>query len=222
MKISDSYNTLVFDCDGVVLNSNTIKTDAFRAVTLPFGESASAAFVQFHKQNGGVSRFNKFDHFLETILPAYAAQTFGEEKPRLLSSFLEKFSEEVREGLLRCEVAPGLEKLREAMPGVRWLIVSGSDQAELREILDQRGISHYFDFGIYGSPKDKYSIVSGLLETGQIHLPALFLGDSRLDYEVSKAFGLDFMFVHEWTELADWRQFCNQNMVQYIPSISYL
>jgi beta-phosphoglucomutase-like phosphatase (HAD superfamily) len=72
MKISDSYNTVVFDCDDVVLNSNTVKTDAFRAVTLPFGEPASDAFVELHKQNGGVLRFKKFDHFLETILPDYA------------------------------------------------------------------------------------------------------------------------------------------------------
>lgn len=83
-----SYNTLVFDCDGVVLNSKIVKTDAFRAVTLEFGESASTAFLEFHKQNGGLSLFNKFDHFLETILPAQGLQFSVAEKQRMRSSLL--------------------------------------------------------------------------------------------------------------------------------------
>ena len=36
------YDTLVFDCDGVILDSNRIKSAAFRTVTAPFGAEASA------------------------------------------------------------------------------------------------------------------------------------------------------------------------------------
>ena len=35
-SISD-YKALVFDCDGVVLDSNRIKTEAFRIAALPWG-----------------------------------------------------------------------------------------------------------------------------------------------------------------------------------------
>jgi len=222
MKISDSYNTLIFDCDGVVLNSNTIKTNAFRAVTLPYGESASAVFMKYHKENGGVSRYKKFKHFVKVILPNYAPGFFIRDTPEFLRSLAAQYAKEIRMGLLQCEVASGLTKFREAMPNTRWLIVSGADQTELRELFYQRGMSHYFDAGIYGSPEDKLNIVEGLIKSGQIPLPALFLGDSLLDYEVSKAFGLDFIFVHEWTELAEWRHFCQQNNIQTIPSISHL
>ena len=222
MKISDSYNTLVFDCDGVVLNSNTIKTNAFRDVTLQFGESASASFMTFHKKNGGVSRYKKFEHFLEVVLPGCAPEFFIRDKHEILCDLTAQFAKEIRTGLLQCEVAKGLTILREAMPNTRWLVVSGADQTELRELFYQRGMSHYFDAGIFRSPKNKLTIVEGLIKSGQIHLPALFLGDSLLDYEVSKAFGLDFIFVHEWTELAEWRHFCQQNNIQTIPSISHL
>jgi len=218
----NSYNTLVFDCDGVVLNSNTIKTDAFRAVTLPFGESVSALLVEFHKQNGGVSRYQKFEHFVEVILPDYAQGFFIEDKDEFLCSLAAQFSKEIKTGLLQCEVAKGLTKFRENLPDTPWLVVSGADQTELREIFDQRGMSHYFEAGIYGSPKDKHIIVEELLESGQINLPALFLGDSLLDYEVSKAFGLDFIFVHEWTEFADWRNYCQRHLIPSISTISDL
>jgi hypothetical protein len=46
--VLQSATTLVFDCDGVVLNSNRIKTEAFRLVAAPYGEAAAEALVQYH------------------------------------------------------------------------------------------------------------------------------------------------------------------------------
>ena len=37
--------------------------------------------------------------------------------------------------------------------------------------------------------------------------PAIFLGDSQYDYQCAKAAGLDFVFIHGWTEVADWQRF---------------
>lgn len=215
-----SYSALVFDCDGVVLNSNTIKTDAFRRVTLPFGEPASSALVNFHTQNGGVSRYAKFEHFVDSILPAHAPDVVVGDRSEFLHSLLAEFAAEVKAGLLQCEVAPGLTELRQVTPDMRWFIVSGSDQAELREVFEQRGLAHYFDGGIYGSPKDKHSIVADLLKTEQIQHPALFLGDSRLDYEVAQTFNVDFVFVYEWTEFKQWQSYCQYHDIPFIPRIS--
>ena len=54
-----------------------------------------------------------------------------------------------------CEVAPDLIELRQATPDVRWMIISGGDQAELREIFAQRNLTGLFDAGIFGSPDNK-------------------------------------------------------------------
>jgi phosphoglycolate phosphatase-like HAD superfamily hydrolase len=211
--------TLLFDCDGVVLNSNTVKTKAFRSVTLPYGEAASSAFVNFHTQHGGISRYAKFEYFVESILPAHAPDVIVGDRSGFLHSLLAEFAAAVRAGLSLCEVAPGLMELRQALSHTSWMIVSGGDQAELREVFEQRGLAHYFDGGIYGSPRDKYSIVADLLGAGEIQRPALFLGDSRLDHEVAQAFDLDFVFVHQWTEFADWRPFCNRNEIRVVPFV---
>ena len=217
-----SYSALVFDCDGVVLNSNTIKAEAFRRVTLPFGEPASSALVNFHTQNGGVSRYAKFQHFVDSILPTHAPDVIVGDRSAFLHSLLARFATEVKAGLLQCEVASGLMELRQAMHDTSWLIVCGGDQAELREVFEQRDLAQYFDGGIYGSPKDKHSIVADLLEAGEIQRPALFLGDSRLDHEVAKTFGLDFVFVYHWTEFTDWLEYCRMNAITVIPSVSDL
>lgn len=48
------YRSMIFDCDGVVLNSNKVKTDAFYQASWPYGEAAAQAMVDYHVANGGV------------------------------------------------------------------------------------------------------------------------------------------------------------------------
>lgn len=200
----EAYSTLVFDCDGVVLDSNPIKTEAFRTAALPWGEAAAAALVAYHTAHGGVSRYAKFAHFLETILPEHAVgRTPGRDGPGL-EALLEAYAAAVRAGLMACAVAEGLAALRTATPSTRWLIVSGGDQAELREIFAARGLADHFDGGIFGSPDSKDVIFARELAAGNIFRPALFLGDSRYDHEAAVRVGLDFVFVSSWSEFADW------------------
>ena len=63
-----SYSSIVFDCDGVILKSNSIKSDAFYASALHYGTHYAADLVSYHKSHGGISRYKKFDHFLQNIL----------------------------------------------------------------------------------------------------------------------------------------------------------
>ena len=197
------YLTILFDCDGVILNSNRIKTEAFYHSTRCFGESAARAMVDYHVANGGVSRYAKFAHFLEHIAPT----TSPNAKPKSLKQLLADYSAAVKQGLLECEIADGLADLREQTRATRWMIVSGGDQAELREVFSARGIADWFDGGIFGSPDAKPEILAREIANGNIQHPAIFLGDSQYDYKCAKAAGLDFVFIYGWTEVADWQQF---------------
>lgn len=140
-----SYATLVFDCDGVLLDSNKVKTQAFYQAALPYGEIAAQALADYHVANGGVSRYKKFSYFLEHIVTKHIEGV-------TLENLLDRYAEFVRSGLLSCDVAIGLQELRDNTPNTRWLVVSGGDQAELREIFTQRKLDGLFDGGIFGSP----------------------------------------------------------------------
>ncbi|MDG1157462.1 MAG: HAD hydrolase-like protein [Litorivicinaceae bacterium] len=216
----ENYATIVWDCDGVILNSNNIKSDAFRAVSLPFGDLASSILVDYHKRNGGISRYNKFNYFIESIMPMHAPEVFIEDKSKFLHRLLQEFSSIVKAELVNCQVAPGLRELRHSMGDQPWYIVSGGDQSELREVFEHRGIADYFNGGIYGSPRDKFAIITNLLEVEDFHLPGLFVGDSRLDHEVARHFGLDFIFLSQWTEYDDWQQYCRINEILAVQAIS--
>jgi len=112
--------------------------------------------------------------------------------------------------------------LRDITSDSRWLIASGSDQEELREIFVARDLEHFFNGGIFGSPESKHNIVKRELYSGRIIQPVLFLGDSKLDHEVAAAFDFDFVFVSQWSEFAEWQDYCKCRDIPIIRSLSDL
>ncbi len=211
------FKTLVFDCDGVVLDSNTVKTEAFYQATLPYGDTAAQAMVNYHVAHGGISRYKKFAHFLEHIAPNYTEQQASD-----LDVLLKNYADYVREGLVNCAIAPGLEVLRQQTPSAHWLIVSGGDQAELRDVFASRGIAEWFDGGIFGSPDTKDEILVREINAGNIQQPALFLGDSKYDYQAASAAGLDFVFLSGWSEVEDWQRWVAKENIIVRQSIQAL
>ncbi|MGK7950233.1 MAG: HAD family hydrolase [Xenococcaceae cyanobacterium] len=207
------YQTLVFDCDGVVLKSNKVKTQAFYSAALPYGEQAAQSLVDYHVQNGGISRYKKFELFLNELIPQ------GTEGPNL-DELLRIYAREVRQGLLACEIAEGLQELRQKTNHTQWLIVSGGDQNELRDIFTQRGLAQLFDGGIFGSPDTKDQILSRELANGNIQQSAVFLGDSKYDYQAAQAVGIDFIFLSGWTEVKDWLLFCNNHNIAHFDCLA--
>lgn len=211
MRRLSQYSTLVFDCDGVILDSNRIKTEAFREVALPYGEEVAEALVRYHVANGGVSRFRKFQYFLENLLAEEATS-------ERVSTLAAQYGECVYQGLLACPVTPGLDALRQATAGIGWMIVSGGVEEELRRVFAARGLAPLFDKGIFGSPATKDEILAGLLASGGLRLPALFVGDSRYDHEASSRAGLDFVFASAWSEFSGWSAYCEAHRIRAVSA----
>lgn len=207
------YQTVLFDCGGVILNSNLVKTEAFFNIASAYGEEVASNFVTYHQQNGGISRYEKLA-YLGSLLTGPAREEFD------LQESLASFGQQVKSRLLSCESTQALPRLRILNGDSRWLVVSGSDQMELRDILSTRNMSQYFDGGIFGSPNSKIEIINALLQAGQLFGKTLFLGDSKLDYECAKHFGFDFVFISSWTELRDWEIFCDSELIKSFSSLS--
>ncbi len=56
MKNIHHYATLIFDCDGVILNSNFQKIEAYRNTAIKFGadQKQAEALVQHHVELTGI------------------------------------------------------------------------------------------------------------------------------------------------------------------------
>jgi phosphoglycolate phosphatase-like HAD superfamily hydrolase len=77
-----------------------------------------------------------------------------------------------------------------------------------------------FDGGIFGSPDTKEEILERELNGSK--LPALFIGDSKYDYQASDAFDLDFIFLTQWTEVKDYIQWTEENKLKTLLNLKQL
>ena len=216
------YATIIFDCDGVLLDSNRVKTEAFRTAASPWGSPAAEELVTYHIANGGISRYEKFAYFLGQILPTHVSDYAPGRHGPGLETMLATYANEAREGLMNCAVAEGLTELRATTSRSRWLIVSGGDQNELRHVFHQRGLAQLFDGGIYGSPDTKKEILRREIDQGTVQSPSIFLGDSRADHQAASEHDIDFLFVSGWTDLPEWKAYVASHGLNQIPAISTL
>lgn len=217
LPLSD-YKTFIFDCDGVLLDSNQVKTQAFYLAALPYGKEAAQDLLEYHVANGGISRYKKFAYFLKHIAPLYTPVAVDADIAPLLSTYAQL----VQKGLLSCKIATGLKELRYQTQQSRWLVVSGGDQKELHSIFAQRDLSSFFDGGIFGSPNTKEYILARELNNGNIQFPALFLGDSKYDYQAANQAGIDFVFISGWSEVKGHEDWCKANSLFSIVGIKQL
>lgn len=212
-----TYKTIVFDCDGVVLNSNHLKIQAYFDVAIKFGasEKQARALVDHHVALGGISRYPKFEYFLREIMH----QSVTEDA---MNQLLLSFTNEVRRLLSTCEISPYLDNFRRATKAAKWMILSGGDQTEVREIFKLRGLDSFFDGGIFGSPDNKDQVLTREKSNGNIDFPALFIGDSQYDYLASTNAGLDFIFLSDWTDFQSWEVYCSQHQIKVLRNLGML
>ena len=141
-SLFDGIKAIIFDFDGVILESGNIKTEAFLDLFAEYPQHQSA-ILDYHLENLGVSRFDKFEWIYQKLL----GQSLHDDEKKRLG---EAFSSIVIEKIMRCPFVPGaLEVLKKYQGMYLKFIASGTPHEELEFIVKQREISEYFD-GIWG------------------------------------------------------------------------
>jgi len=162
-----------------------------------------------------VTRFEKFRYFFETILEK---KSFEKE----LEKALHNFSTLVCEKLISCPEISGVRDFLSSLPtNTRKYVVSGGAQSEIRYVFKQRGLDIYFN-GIYGCPDSKEVIMSNILKLPDMKYPAVFIGDSRYDYETAFKFNIDFIFVSQYSEFINWASYFADKRVKIIENFNDL
>lgn len=214
----NKYDTILFDCDGVILDSNAVKANAFHDTALPWGKKAADELVRYNAENGGVSRYKKFEYFKDVICKNY----LDKKEVAILDELLAVYGDKVLNGLMQCNIAPGLETLRQLTAGTIWAVVSGGDQKELREVFRRRQIEHYFDGGIFGSPNNKEEIITRERGRNNFVGRILFIGDSRYDHIAASAVKIDFVFMSQWSEFTNWRDYVQKHSLSHVKTLQEL
>jgi len=204
------YQHIIFDFDGVLVESNAIRFNGFRKLFKNYPENQVEKLVTYAKANGGVSRYKKIKYFFNVIRREQIS-------PESVNDWAIQFSELVTQDIEDAKPVKGsLEFLENYCNLFDFAIVSGSDQKELRQICKKRGISHFFKI-ILGSPIEKEENIAILLsKLNWKHEKSLYVGDSSNDLEAAKANQLDF--VGRSSGLINWKNF----NIKFIPDLSDL
>lgn len=196
--------TIFWDFDGVIFDSDKIRTNGFKYALRKYDTFKIETLVDYHRNNGGLSRYHKFQWFISTF----------KINDNPLNTMLEEYSSYMQDNLfdhnlLYRDALVAIRKLHEA--GATQYIVSGSDQKELRSLVEYLHLNTYFK-GVYGSPSSKFKILS---ELGASTENGYFIGDTINDFNASKYADLTFVSCRYKNETLDdklfveWNKFCD-------------
>lgn len=178
---------IIFDFDGVILDSVNVKTLAFEKIYAPYGKLVQDKVKAHHLLNGGISRFEKFKYYHKFFLGIKIDDN-------QLKSLTDKFSELVFTEVCNSNYIKGsLNFIKSVSKSHLTFICTGTPQNEIESILKFKSLFNFFN-GIYGSPTSKTTIISQIVDKYKLsHNEIIFIGDAMTDYNA--AFNTNIKFI---------------------------
>lgn len=178
---------IIFDFDGVIVESTDIKTEAFAKLFKPEGEEIVDKVVSYHKNNMGVSRFDKFRYIYSNIL-------HREFNSKEFETLCGSFATLVVDAVIAAPFVSGAQEfLRENLKLYRFFVVSATPQEEISDIARRRGLDRVFK-SVYGSPLAKSDAVKKILREERFAASdTLYIGDAMTDYSAAKGNNVKFI-----------------------------
>jgi len=170
---------ILLDVDGVILDSNQLKSDNIYRAALPVcGADRAAALRDDFIQRSGVPRETKIADALGAETPAYHAVLTG-------------YNALNAETLAHVSLTPDADAVLAALSASYALVaMSGADERELHRLFNQRQLIQYFEV-VRGGPLDKVRNLAAF-----VGLPAvLYVGDALADQHAACHYGVPFCYM---------------------------
>ncbi len=189
MGIPDQLEALFFDFDGVIVDSNSTKTEAFGTLFGAYDRDIVDQIVAYHRSYGGISRVEKIRYAHEHFI----GQPLTEAEVGRWSA---RYSELVVEKVIAANLIKGaMEFLESHSQSLPVFVISGTPEDELTYIIERRNMLGLFR-EILGSPVKKPDHIRNLL-AGYRLAPerCIFIGDALTDYHAARETGMHFIGV---------------------------
>lgn len=186
-----SLKAIIFDYDGVIVESMDLKAEAFAYVFRDCPEDVIQQVVQLHRDNGGMSRFEKFRIIYRDFLNQ---ELTPEEEDRLAK----EFSEYVFDRTVKSPFVKGtVEFLKKNYRKYTCFVASSIPHEEINKLIDAQNLRKYFK-GVWGIPgeygKDKGELAKWILVTFELDPDEVVLiGDAPNDYRAAEFAGVSFV-----------------------------
>jgi phosphoglycolate phosphatase len=182
-------DAVIFDFDGVIVQSVDIKAQAFADVYRNEDPAALPIIMEYQHRHGGVSRRKKFEYFEREL--------FGRvPTPETVEKLSRQFTEIVHDAVVACPFVDGalqaLERLHSLVP---LYLVSGTPEDELLAILFARQLDKFFKI-VRGGPMTKIEAFQAVIDGASLTANrAVSVGDSLTEFEVALELGLRFVAI---------------------------
>jgi len=178
---------ILFDFDGVILNSMKIKADGFIELFKVYEIKEVKLLEEYHYSNGGISRFDKIRYFYKHILH----KNISESKVLSLS---EQFASIIESKLYDKKnlIIDSVEYIKKNYQQYNLHIVSGAEHMELNSLCNYFDLDKYF-ITIEGSPTKKDILVKNIIENFEYNKEeTILIGDSINDYYAADKNNIEF------------------------------
>ncbi|MBT8327446.1 MAG: HAD hydrolase-like protein [Bacteroidia bacterium] len=180
------YKNILWDFDGVIMDSMEIRDSGFLEIFKDFPNEQVEELMNFHRTNGGWSRYVKIEHFLKNIVKTECSK-------EIIADYAAQFSSIMLKLLVNPDflIADSLNYIK-SNQHINYHIVSGSDGTELNHICKELGLNTYF-LTINGSPTAKIELVSRIIKKYNYNIAdTCLIGDSINDFEAANENNIDF------------------------------
>ena len=178
---------ILFDFDGVILDSMPIRDFGFEKIFEKFDKVIVGKLLDYNNENGGLSRYVKIKYFFNNLLNKEISE---EEINRYAENFSILMRKELRDK--KYLISETFEFIKDNFDKYNLHIVSGSDEEELQYLCKVLKINEYF-LSINGSPKHKNELVRNvLMENKYSAKETILIGDSVNDYNAAVKNGITF------------------------------
>jgi HAD superfamily hydrolase (TIGR01549 family) len=180
-------STIIFDFDGVIVDSVDIKGEAFCHLFRQQPEEIRQQIADLHANHAGMTRHEKFKIICQEFLnqPATAA-----DLERLSAEFSRFCVEKI---ISTAYIRGAFEFISKHHTDYDLYVASSAPESELKEIVNRRGIDGFFK-GVFGTPRKKAEICREIMQMGKLapeHVA--FIGDSITDLEAATQCGTHFI-----------------------------
>jgi len=180
--------TILWDFDGVILDSMKVRDSGFEKIFKDFDPVLIEQLLEYHRKNGGLSRYVKIRYFFEVLL----GKPISDEG---VLEYAYKFSLIMRKELTNTSnlILDSVNFIERNYNKYNFHIVSGSDGEELRYLCKSLKLSDFF-ISINGSPTPKNELVKDVLVKYSYDVnTCMLIGDSINDFEAAKVNNIKFL-----------------------------
>lgn len=185
---------IIFDFDGVIVNSNPIKRDAYFVIFSDIKNSRNSV-EEAIRENPEKTRYG----IIETILKKLKKKGLMEfeDLKAERDKYVQKYGETTERETIKVEEIKGAEQaLATLSQKYPLFILTSTIQKSIEKVVRKRRLDKYFE-GVYGADSSDYNkpqILEKMAKENSFNpKKAVFVGDGKADYECAKRFEMIFI-----------------------------